>query len=976
MRKYFIKVIQLVILMMIMQPLCYSQSTITLFGKVVEEGSGEVLIGANVILVGMSIGASTDRNGIYSIPRVRPGEYQVRVSYIGFNSETKVINVVAGDDVELNFELTWQGVTSDIVTVTAQARGQMSAINQQRMSNRITNIVSSDRIQELPDVNAAESIGRLPGVAILRSGGEANKIAIRGMSPKFSTVTVNGVRMPSVDTQERDIDLSLVSSNMLDGIEVTKALTADQDADAIGGTVDLRLRTAPERLLADFQVLGGYTRLQNYYGNYKFSGNLGNRFLDNKFGVIVGFNTDRYDRSADQFSGDYELIPNPQAAGALTPNVTNLTLRENALTRSRLGGNTLLDYRLSNGKIVFSSFYNFLKNETNQRVNSFEINSNRHRYSHLLSSGDASVFTASLTVEQEFNWISYDAGAAKTESLNKHPNDYYWDFMEESAFDGTRLDEMRFASPENIPPVFRNNIDNTYFENLNYRTSKTNESEVSGFGNLKVPFQFSKNIEGYIKTGFRVRELTRRHDVEQIGAGLYYGGGQELRDIIASGLPGLGLNTGMNRFPLTFFQSDYNRNNFLNSKYPIGYTLDVNSLMEVTNLLMPYFNYSVQGSLGEDYNGTESYKAAYVMSEINISRYVTLIPGVRFEKEDSEYHGKFLIGSEDRPVAVGGGIPPNVTFRDTTATRGASFVLPMIHMQIKPTDGINLRLAYTQTLSRPGFRQYAPITYISTFRDWVNAPNTNLKTAKSVNYDASLSFFQKQLGFLTVSAFYKEIEDMIWFVSFPLLPGQTILPEFVLPDISGVPRVNTHLNNIYPAKVRGLEFDWQTNFWYLPSFLKGLVLNVNYTILDSETKYPQFRRERIPITPRPIRPPFFEDVLVDTTRVGRIPDQPSSIMNITLGYDYKGFSIRASYLYQSDILRSLATNPENDRFTEDYYRIDLSIRQRINSNIQIFTNLNNLNNRADRNYQSSIGNYPTFIEYYGFTMDVGIRYTR
>jgi TonB-dependent receptor len=976
-KRYFNVIVRLLfslIFVISLTSIILAQGGARIFGTVTELGSNESLLGANVIIKGTSIGTAVDINGLYAIPNVRPGSYTIEVTYIGFKTISRDVTILANQrTLEVNFQMEWQGVIGDDLVITAQARGQMAAINQQRTSNTITNIVSSDRIQELPDVNAAESIGRLPGVAIQRSGGEANKIAIRGLSPKFNTVTVNGVRMPSVDTQDRSVDLSLVSSNMLDGIEVTKALTPDKDADAIGGTVDLRLRTAPENLFADIQLSGGYTALQGTTGNYKIVGSSGRRFFDNTIGLILGFNIDSFDRSADQFSGGYELIPNPQNGNILTPNVTSLNLRENALTRNRMGGNALIDYTFWRGKVVWNTFYNYLGNDGSTRTNELNIGSNQHKYSFSQYKGDASIFTSSLNLEQNFERFQIDFGASYTSSLNRHPNDYYWDFMEESAYNGADLGLIRFAPPASIPPVFKNNIDNTYFNYLNITNRETTENEMGFQGNVKIPITVTSQINGYLKMGGKYRRLDRSHDQEEIGRGMYYGGDQEVRNIVAQSLPDLGLQTGMNRFPLTFFQDNYTRDNFLNGEYPIGYTLNGTILRQITDVTKPYFNYIGQGSLSNDYTGMEEYSAAYAMAEFNLGSYIIFMPGLRYETESTKYSAKFALGTEDRPLGVNG-LPTTVAYRDTTTIRSNQHLLPMVHLQIKPLEWVNLRLAYTHTLARPTFRQFAPITYVSRFRDWLTAPNTQLKTSTAVNYDASLSIYRNKLGFFTVSAFYKEISGLIWGVNFPLLAGQTILPEINIPNLTGVPRVGTSLNNDYLATVKGIEFDWQTSFWYLPSFMKGLVLNLNFTVLESETKYPQFSRKSIAIEPRPARPPFTRDVIVDTFRVGRMPDQPSSIANITLGYDYKGFSIRASYLYQSDILRSLATNPENDQFTEDYYRFDLSVKQKLPYNVQVFGNFNNLNNRADRNYQSSIGNYPTFIEYYGFTMDLGIRY--
>ena len=118
--------------------------------------------------------------------------------------------------------------------MTAQAKGQMDAINRQLNARSIVNIISSDRIQELPDANAAESVARVPGVSIKREGGEGNKVVIRGLSPKYNAITVEGTRLPSTDPDDRSTDLSKISQYVLDGIEVTNAGTPDQDADVLG----------------------------------------------------------------------------------------------------------------------------------------------------------------------------------------------------------------------------------------------------------------------------------------------------------------------------------------------------------------------------------------------------------------------------------------------------------------------------------------------------------------------------------------------------------------------------------------------------------------------------------------------------------------------------------------------------------------------------------------------------------------------
>ena len=155
------------------------------------------------------------------------------------------------------------------VVVTAQIRGQRAAINQQLASNTVANVISSEKMQELPDANAAEAIGRLPGVSLKRNAGEADKIVIRGLSPKYSNVTIEGIKMASTSDYDRSVDLSLVQSAMLSGVEISKSLRADMDADALGGTVNLRLMEAPSQRQIEFNLEGGYANLNQSFGNYK-----------------------------------------------------------------------------------------------------------------------------------------------------------------------------------------------------------------------------------------------------------------------------------------------------------------------------------------------------------------------------------------------------------------------------------------------------------------------------------------------------------------------------------------------------------------------------------------------------------------------------------------------------------------------------------------------------------------------------------
>ena len=154
-------------------------ATGTIKGKVYDKDSKEGLPGANVFLVGTSVGAASDLNGGYVITNASPGTYTLQVTYIGYVSKSVGVRVVNDSTIMDDFALQAVAIEGKEFVVTAQAAGQMQAINQQLTSNKIVSVVSESRIQELPDFNAAQAISRLPGISTLNSSGEANKIVIR-----------------------------------------------------------------------------------------------------------------------------------------------------------------------------------------------------------------------------------------------------------------------------------------------------------------------------------------------------------------------------------------------------------------------------------------------------------------------------------------------------------------------------------------------------------------------------------------------------------------------------------------------------------------------------------------------------------------------------------------------------------------------------------------------------------------------------
>ena len=946
-------------------------------GTVFDKQHNEPLPGANVFLKGTAYGAVTDLKGKFTIPGIPVGEYTLLVKYIGYQDKEIPVTVEADQTVTQTVKLEFQAVKGEEIVVTGQAGGQMRAISEQLASNTIANVVSQSRIRELPDVNAAESIGRLPGVSISRTGGEATKVEIRGLSAKYNTVTINGVAVPATGGDDRSVDLSGIPSIILDGIEVKKAVTADMDADALGGTVDLRLREAPDNFQLSFTGQGGYNRLQDYYGNYNFGANMSNRFWNSRLGVIVGLNADNYNRSADKFQGGYRQAQ--QAGTAITQIICNsLQLREEQVTRKRAGASVLIDYRIPYGKVMVNSFYNRLKSDQVYRINRMDLDHNTHYYDVEDRGGTTSIFTADLGFRQDFDWIRYDFDVARTGTRTKNPEDRTWNFAQENnGFLGTVTADM---PPNLIPPMATNDTLHSGIANLyNYETIR-DENQTSVQLNVQMPFRFGDFTKGYIKIGGKMRWLDRTNEENQWGRnGLQYGnnnGPNSILKTIGDHFTTWNVDSIVRKYgvlPITTFRSDYSRSDFLDGEYPLGYVTDVGMLNQMTDYLKTtseWLPYAI-GSRGRDYDGKERYQAAYIMTQLNFGKRITFIPGVRFEKDWSLYHGQRY-----KELTVNNIQAAPVDIADLENERNNEFWLPQMHLRVEPYDWMKIRLAFTNTLTRPDYIQYAPITSINSYSNYVRAANALLTPALSENYDASVSVYGTRLGLLTGSWFYKTIYDLILQSTINYQPG-IFLPEGLnLPAhwlVNASPQIDTYTNNPAKARYKGFELDWQTNFWYLPSIFHGIVLNVNYTRIFSGTEKELFfvvKGAQIPGT----RPPRYTKILVDSSRSARMPDQPAHIANVTVGYDYKGFSARLSYLYQTDKVTFISLEPILDNFSGAYKRWDLTLQQKVNERFQVFMNFNNLNNRRDENFRGYTLINPAYMEYYGFTMDMGLRY--
>jgi TonB-dependent receptor len=307
---------------------------------------------------------------------------------------------------------------------------------------------------------------------------------------------------------------------------------------------------------------------------------------------------------------------------------------------------------------------------------------------------------------------------------------------------------------------------------------------------------------------------------------------------------------------------------------------------------------------------------------------------------------------------------PPVT--DTTATNSYGRWFPMVHLRIRPLSWFDARIAFTRSQVHPRLSWMLPKREIHESKMEVSFGNPELEPQTATNIDLFLSFYGNRVGLLTLGGFYKEIEDLIF-----NREGHKILnaeKEGFSPNLQGF-FLDRPENNPHMTYVKGFEIEWQTNFSWLPEPFNGLVLNANYTHLWSSTHYPRsfVLKEKLPVYP------YVRSTVIDTFRTGAMLDQADDIANLSIGYDKGPVSVRASMLFQGKTLSGIGERPEQDSFTADLLRWDLSAKIRLMSKLDFFFNFNNITNEPDESYRLDAA-FPTQSEYYSWTGDIGIGY--
>lgn len=889
----------------------FGQSTGSVSGRITDQ-TGQSLSGAQVTLVGTNRETSTDRDGTFFLGNLAPGDYTARVSYLGLPSKDMPLVVGPGAGTDLQVKLGDDVVHLDAFRVEGQRAGQARALNEQRASGNLRNIVAADSIGRFPDQNAAETMQRITGVSLERDQGEGRFISIRGVDPDLNNTQLNGVNIPASQEDSRKVNLDVFPTDILDSIEVVKAITPDMDGDAIGGSVNVKTQTA---FSADGRILRGsaegqYNDLTGKWG-YKYGAAWGDKFLNNRLGLLLSWSSaKKIFGSNGRETDDNPWVVDTANGGFIEPG-GDIQHREYLVTRWRSGASFSLDYRpdLENSYYVRGVYSRFSDYENRFRTRFRGAPARTTPTSNATGNVTASRIQIDLKDRYEDNkvwslsmggehkrgdWeIDYTAAWALAELIDP--------FRIQPVFrTGNTTYSYNISNPEN--PVFTGTgpglAPSAYtFNSWALDKGFNDEEEWTLAANFKRARKFGAN-DGAVKFGAKYRAKSRTVDISSDAV------------ILASG-----------SLPLTNFArfSSRGAGPTIPSIDPAAFRAFYasNQSLFTTNANDTAVNAAV-----EDYDMEENILAGYAMAEIAFGK-LTLIGGARVETTDFSTRG-YSVVDEDAS-----------TITRTSASRDYTTVLPGVVARYDFSKRLIGRASATTTLARPKPLDSSSSRVVED--DDVFRGNPGLKPYRSHNFDASVEYYPEALGVFSVGVFHKDIRDFIYS---EVLPGGGINGGALTMPLNGD-----------SATVTGLEVEWQRQFTNFPAPFDGLGLFANLTLTDSESTLGGGRRgEKVPFL-----------------------NQSKTIYNLAVSYEKHGFFLRASLNHRSRYLSLLGSSTSGDQYVLDHTQLDISTNYRISPRYTIYAELLNV---TEEPYKAvyNVTNGLRKFEYYAWTANVGIKF--
>lgn len=911
------------------------------------------LAGIQVEVQGTDRRAVTDARGAYVFTGLPPGSYTVAATTPdGQEAETKVA-VAPGATAQADINTAAYGKALDEVVVFAQRTSVAVARLAQKEAPNLINIQTYQEIKKLPDISAAEAVRRIPGVSLEFDEGEGRYVNIRGLDADLNSTTFAGLRLPPTNQASpqagyRAVTMDSIPVGLVGAITVTKTNLPEQDAEALGGAIEITPKTAPPGGGSFIQGDIG-TGLEELHGTgiANVSVTMGTHFGDpngflngGPFSIVLTgayYEDHRHfdDVEPDSYFNDPQGTPNARPYAALG----DVQQRDYELHRRRHGVGIDLGYEPNaNNKWYVRAFEasyteryirNFLEIspdgnaallpngqifDTLTGVNSSNVN----------SSGFPASFQKSLRDEKETSTDRvfmaggrniFGDGVVLDYKIGYTDGTFHKPFDVNSSFtyQPTNGSITYLNSGPGHVPVYTIagadplNPNNYQLAGISNSSADNFDRELSFAGNLEYPLHFIGSDESF-KTGFDIRLRHKRTTSPQYS------------------YPGLPSPL------LTGFTSGV-QETYYNGLYHNGPDIAGSFLTQTFGMGVQQAS-DIAASDEQYLDAKENVYAGYGEYKTTVGR-LGIVAGARVEATEDTFNA-FNVQKITTTSTT--------TYNITPVTTHKSYVnaFPSVQLRYEIQPDLIARAVYSTAIGRPGFNQTTATTTIDFGSLKVTQGNPNLKPIMGNDFDVSLEKYLGASGIISAAFFYKDFSNYV----IPTIGGTTLIQGNTFQLVSFV-------NAPGSAHALGVELNLDERFRMLPGFWSGFGVSANYTYVES----------RVQIRHLPGMPPEY----------GLLPSTSPHTWNASIFYEKGALGLRLAAYSASADLFTVGTDKTSDVYNATRTSMDFDASYAFRSHWQAYFNAKNLLNTPHAFYQGT-KDRPIQREFYGQTYQVGFRF--
>lgn len=921
-------------------------------GTIIEDATGQPLIGCSVIIEGTTNGSITDFDGNFSIT-AEPGTYNLVSSYVSFATQKiSGVSVKADGVTVINVRMKDQAITGETFELTAtQVKNNEAAIATiKQKSVNLVDGISAQTFAKTGDNSAAGALKRVTGVSI--QGGK--DVYVRGLGDRYTKTILNGITIPGLDPDRNSVQVDIFPTNVVDNIVVYKTFTPDLPGDFTGGMVDIVTKDFPESRTFGFSSSFSYNPDMHFKNDFlTFTGPTSDLWADGAWyrenpinpktviprPLITANNNALLEKVTKSFDIEMASI---RGGSLLNQNYSLSYGNQHEREKTTYGYVVSLGYNMKYTHYRDWEFNTFQNSDTTSKYNLELLESNKGEIGRqeVLWNG-----LASFSVKREKSKYAltffHTQNGIKTASKVMQKNTDFSDNL--VILDKTTL-YYNQRSISNVLLATKHQFNNK----LELKTAISPSMAINEEPDLRQTifnitpdgkYTFATGEGALINRAFRSLEevnFNAKADLKwefnqwselksTLKAGLAYTYKNRTFDVVEFNFRNIGKMsyTGNPNQPFTneYLFSAANSPKTLTGIYPIGQ-------IDSSNI----------------YISNQTVVAAYLMNELPIDSSLKIIYGARIEKAEMRYTG-------ERQTVVN----PKLDKFDDSVVLDELDVLPSLGVIYAVAKDINARANFSRTLARPSFKEKSGAQIYDAVTQITFLGNLDLVQTYVNNYDLRFEKFFKSADLVSVSGFYKTFINPIEVVSYNATSADNIIPR-----------------NIDNATVLGVEFEVRKGLDFISEQLKNFSVGGNITFVKSKVEMSEIEYKARLAEAR-------DGQTIEKTRA--FQGQAPYLVNSYLNYSDvdKGWDVSLNYNVQGKSLAIVGLGRIPDVYDKAFHDLGFRVskglgeakRHKVNFSVN-----NIINQKRQRIYSSFKANDEIFSSFSeGRFIGIGYSYT-